>query len=224
MLPARFRRSCVVRVKKSSSSPSVPDSRSSVRTSPFAAALRPTASAGADDLPAALAAAVLAGQPGRRSGPAPRAASSRPRAKTPAPPSSSSSVPWATIAAAADDDEAVGGGLDLAQQVAGQQHGAAARGEVLQQDPHPADALGVEAVGRLVQDQGRRVAEEGGADAEPLTHAERVLPDQAPLRAGEAHSLEHVVSGPVAHAQQSSRRAAGSPGRSGRGAVPRRRA
>ena len=63
--------------------------------------------------------------------------------------------------AAADHDQLVGDHLDLVQQVGGQQHGAAAVGEVAQQAAHPVDAGRVEAVGRLVEDQhlrGRRAA------------------------------------------------------------------
>jgi hypothetical protein len=45
-------------------------------------------------------------------------------------------------------------------------------GEVPQQGPHPADALGVEAVERLVEDDRAGVAQQGGGDAEALAHAE----------------------------------------------------
>ena len=43
-----------------------------------------------------------------------------------------------------------------------------------QQVAQPADPLRVEAVGGLVEDQDPRVAEQGGREAEPLAHAERV--------------------------------------------------
>ena len=79
--------------------------------------------------------------------------------------------------AVADHDELVGDRLDLAQQVRGQQHGPGAVGEVAQQLAHPEDALGVEAVGGLVEDQHARVAEQRVGDAEPLAHAERVVAD-----------------------------------------------
>ena len=48
-------------------------------------------------------------------------------------------------------------------------------GEVAGELAHPEHALGVEAVDRLVQDQGGRVAEQRCRDAEPLPHAEREL-------------------------------------------------
>jgi hypothetical protein len=58
----------------------------------------------------------------------------------------------------ADDHDPVGDGLDLGQQVRGEQDGPAAVGEVAQHPAHPAHALGVEAVGGLVEDEHLRVA------------------------------------------------------------------
>ena len=108
--------------------------------------------------------------------------------------SSSSLLPWATILPVADHDQLVGDRLDLAQQVRGEQHGAAAVGEVAQQPAHPGDALRVEAVGRLVEDQHARVAEQRVRDAEPLAHAERVGADAlARRRAREADAVEQLV-------------------------------
>ena len=75
--------------------------------------------------------------------------------------------------APADDDEVVGGHRHLAHQVAGDEHGAALGGERPQQGADPADALRVEPVDRLVEQQHLRVAEQRGGDAEPLAHAER---------------------------------------------------
>ena len=72
----------------------------------------------------------------------------------------------------ADDDHPVGDGLDLGQQVRGEQHGAAAVGEVAQQSPHPAHPLGIEAVGGLVEDQDLGVAEQRVGEAEALAHPE----------------------------------------------------
>ena len=62
----------------------------------------------------------------------------------------------------------VGGVLHLAHQVAGDEHGAPLVGQRAQQFPHPADALGVQAVDRLVEQQDVGVAEQRGRDAEPL--------------------------------------------------------
>ena len=77
----------------------------------------------------------------------------------------------------ADHDEAVDGGFDFGEEVAGQQHGAALVGEVAEQFAHPGDAFGVEAVGRFVQDEHLRVADQRLGDAEALTHPERVGAD-----------------------------------------------
>ena len=56
-----------------------------------------------------------------------------------------------------DDHQVVGGRLDLGEQVAGEQYGAASGGEVAQQGADPGDALGVEAIGGLVEGScGRR--------------------------------------------------------------------
>ena len=79
--------------------------------------------------------------------------------------------------AAADDHHPVGDGLDLGQQVRGQQHRAPAVGEAAQQSAHPAHALRIEAVGGLVEDQHLRVAEQRVGEPEALAHAERVLAD-----------------------------------------------
>ena len=76
------------------------------------------------------------------------------------------------------------------QQVRGQQHGAAAVGEVAQELAHPAHPGRVEPVGRLVEDQHLGVAEQRVGEPEPLAHAERVLPD--PLARGRALEPDEV--------------------------------
>ena len=101
----------------------------------------------------------------------------------------------------ADDHDPVGDGLDLGQQVRGEQHGAAAVGEAPQQPAHPAHALGIEAVGGLVEDQDLRVAEQRVGEAEALAHAERVLADApAGRRLVEADELEQLVDALHRHA------------------------
>ena len=70
--------------------------------------------------------------------------------------------------------------------------GPALGGEVAHELAHPQHALGVEPVDRLVEDQRRRVAEQGGGDAEPLAHAEREAADALAgdgLEAGELDDL-----------------------------------
>jgi hypothetical protein len=66
------------------------------------------------------------------------------------------------------------------EEVGGEQHGAAAGGVVAEHHAHPVDAGGVEAVGRLVEDEDARLAEQRVRDAEPLPHAERVVADPSP--------------------------------------------
>ena len=75
--------------------------------------------------------------------------------------------------AAPEHDDVVGGLCHLAHQVRGEEHGAALGREVPGESAHPEHALGVEPVDRLVEDEGRGVAEQGGRDAEALPHAER---------------------------------------------------
>ena len=65
--------------------------------------------------------------------------------------------------------------------------------EVPQEAAQPADALGVEPVGRFVQDQHPRVAEQRGGQAEPLPHAEREAAGPAAGERGEADEREQLV-------------------------------
>jgi hypothetical protein len=74
--------------------------------------------------------------------------------------------------AAADDDQPVRHQRHLAHEMTGDEDRLADRGKVLEQVAHPEDALRVQAVDRLVEQEHLRVAEEGGCDAEPLSHAE----------------------------------------------------
>jgi hypothetical protein len=73
---------------------------------------------------------------------------------------------------AADHDDVVDGLLDLGQQVAGDEHAAALRGEPAQERAQPGDALRVEAVGRLVEHQDLRVAQQRDRQRQALLHAE----------------------------------------------------
>ena len=97
-------------------------------------------------------------------------------------------------AALPDEDQVVGDPFDLVQEVGGEQDGAAGGGVVAEQAAHPVDAGRVEAVGRLVEDQDRRVTQEGVGDPEALAHAEGVVaqPSSGFDRA-EGDPLEHLV-------------------------------
>ncbi|EPJ35721.1 putative Bacitracin transport ATP-binding protein BcrA [Streptomyces afghaniensis 772] len=94
---------------------------------------------------------------------------------------------------APDDDEMVGGQRHLAHQMGGDEDRTALRGECLHQVAHPEDALGVEAVDRLVEQQHLRVAEQRGGDAQPLSHAEGEALGPLPGHVLEAHDPEHLV-------------------------------
>ncbi len=74
--------------------------------------------------------------------------------------------------AGGDDDQVVGKLLHLGKEMAGDQHGAAVGGEGFEQVAHPADTVGVQAVGRLVEDQDPRVADQCRGDPQPLPHAQ----------------------------------------------------
>ena len=77
--------------------------------------------------------------------------------------------------AAVDHHDVVDRLRHLGQHVAGDEHRAALGGHAAQEVAQPADALRIEAVGGLVEDQHLRVAEQRGGEPEPLAHAERVL-------------------------------------------------
>jgi hypothetical protein len=61
-----------------------------------------------------------------------------------------------------------------------------------QERAEPADAARVEPVGRLVEDQEPRVAEEGRGQAEALAHAQRVAADPAAGGLGEPDDVEDL--------------------------------
>ena len=137
---------------------------SSCRTKPDAAAISPTSTAVApctSSRPSSAGVTVTAG-PARR---AARSVACGDRTRTVARVASAITVVDRAVGddlAAADDDEVVGGHGHLAHQVRGEEDRAAlGRGQVLDQVAHPEDALGVEAVDRLVEDQRLRVADAG---------------------------------------------------------------
>ena len=76
-----------------------------------------------------------------------------------------------------DHHDVIGDDLDLVEQVGGEQHGSAAVCVAAEQVAHPADTGRVQAVGGLVEDQHLRVADQGGGDAQALTHPEGVVTD-----------------------------------------------
>jgi hypothetical protein len=93
-----------------------------------------------------------------------------------------------------DDHDAVDGLLDLGQDVAGDQHRLALPGrQVAEELPEPVDAGRVQAVGRLVQDQHPRVAEQRRRQGEALAHAHREAAHAPVGRLRDARQLQHLV-------------------------------
>ena len=92
-----------------------------------------------------------------------------------------------------EDHDVVDGLGDLGEQVAGHDDGASGVGLAAQEGPQPVHALGVEAVGGLVEDEHRRLAEEGGGQAEALAHAEREAADTAVGVLGHGHLGQRLV-------------------------------
>ena len=98
--------------------------------------------------------------------------------------------------AVVDDQQPVADLLELAQHVRGHQDGAVLGREAAEQVAHLAHADRVEAVGRFVEHEQRRIAEQGGGDAEPLLHAERVLAEAVAGPIGEPDEVEHLGDAP----------------------------
>ena len=127
-------------------------------------------------------------------------------------------------AALGDHDHVVGGLAHLGQHVAGDEHRAALPGQPAQEVAQPADALRVQAVGGLVEDQHPRIAEQRGRQAEPLAHAERVAARAPVGRAESATSSSSSSTRASAIPAASRERRAGGCGRCGPDAASRRRA
>ena len=102
--------------------------------------------------------------------------------------------------AAPHDRDVVADLLDLVHVVRAEQHGQPAVGEPLDQRPHVADAAGVQAVGRLVEHQQPRVAQQAGRDAEALAHAVGVAAHLVAGAVAELDDVEHLVDPVVAGA------------------------
>ena len=83
--------------------------------------------------------------------------------------------------------------LDLGEQVAGDEDGGAVGVQREQQRADLADALRVEPVGRLVEHQQPRAAQQGVGQPEALAHAEGVGPDRPVVHAAEPDPVEGVL-------------------------------
>ena len=119
----------------------------------------------------------------------------------------------------------VGSALQLAHQVAGHQHRTARAGHGPQQPADPADALGIQAVDGLIEQQHRWIAEQRGGDPQPLPHAEREPAGAAVSHRGKPHQLQdlvHPLARQVVGVRQPQQVVAGAPARVGRSRVKQR--
>ena len=124
------------------------------------------------------------------------------RTTVPAPPLSSATVPCRTSRPLAMITTSSAVCSHLREQVAGDQDRLALRAEVAQEAAQPADALGVQPVGRLVEEQHPRIAEQGGGEGEPLPHAHRVGAGAAAGERRDAGELEQLVDPGVRDARR----------------------
>ena len=96
-------------------------------------------------------------------------------------------------AALADDQQVIGDQLHLAHQVRGQQHRASLLGQFGDQGTDPLDAVEVEAVDGLVEDQHSRVGQQRRGDAQALAHPQRERAGGLVGHLGQADRCEHLV-------------------------------
>ena len=89
----------------------------------------------------------------------------------------SSSVPLGDQPARLEDDDVVAGRFDFGQAVGAEQRRRAALGQRADEVADLDRALGVESVGRLVEDDDRGVADQGQGDPDPLAHPQRERAD-----------------------------------------------
>ncbi len=101
----------------------------------------------------------------------------------------------------------VGGLGDLGEHMAGDEHRPAFGGEAAEKVAQPADAFGIEAVGRLVEDQQLGLAEQGGREAEPLPHSQGVALHSPLRRLLELDAAQRLVGVQVAQADRPAQRA-----------------
>ena len=87
----------------------------------------------------------------------------------------------------------VRGHRHLAHQVARDEDGAALGREAAEKLADPADAVGVEAVHRLVEEQNSRIAEQRAGDAETLTHPEGEATDPLVGNGSEPDEVEDLI-------------------------------
>ena len=186
----------LVRDRNSSSSPAPSAGRSSTSTTPAKAAARPTASGSAStSRPPSVVGDAL--RPALTSASS-SASGSSPRTIVPDAARSSVLLPWATIRPLPMTmrSSAI---ASISRRRWEDRRTVPPRSAKSRSRPaHPGDALGVQPVRRLVEDQHRRLAHQGVRDAEPLAHAERVVADalarRARLQADVVQQLGHAAA------------------------------
>ena len=94
---------------------------------------------------------------------------------------------------APDHDQMLGGLGHLAHQMRGQEHRAPFGGETLEQVTDPVDALRIQAVGRLVEDHRRGIAQQRRGDTQTLAHPEREAADPLARDLTQADQLDHLI-------------------------------
>ena len=93
-------------------------------------------------------------------------------------------------AAGVDDGDAVAV-LRFVQVVRGDQHRRAAAGEVVDESPEPPPRQRIDAAGRLVEKDDRRLVQDGAAEPETLPPAARERAGQRRLAAAQARHVQH---------------------------------
>ena len=102
--------------------------------------------------------------------------------------------------AVVDDADLLDHLLHLAQKMARDQHRRArGGGHVPDERAHLLNARGVQTVRRLIQDQQLRAAQQRHGNAEPLLHAERILPDPAVAVLRQMHNVQHAADVLMGH-------------------------
>ncbi len=82
---------------------------------------------------------------------------------------------------------------DLGEQMTRHDDGSSGVGLAAQERPQPVHALRVETIGGLVEDEHRRLTEEGAGEAEALAHAEREATDTAVRVLSHGHLGQRLV-------------------------------
>ena len=106
---------------------------------------------------------------------------------------SSAGEPCAAIAAAVEHDDVVGQAIGLLEVLRGQQQRRAVAHELAEQVPQLDAAAGIEARGRLVEEEHGRRRDEAGGEVEPAAHAAGERPHEPVGGVGEAQALEQLV-------------------------------